>query len=41
MIVYVASFLTPAILEDLRRFDCRLLSSFTDGLAFIQAQPSA
>jgi predicted nucleic acid-binding protein len=34
-------FLTPAILEDLRRFDCRLLSSFTDGLAFIQAQLSA
>jgi predicted nucleic acid-binding protein len=33
-------FLTPAILEDLRRFDCRLLSSFTDGLALIQAQPS-
>lgn len=33
-------FLTPAILEDLRRFDCRLLSSFTDGLAFIQAQLS-
>lgn len=34
-------FLTPAILENLRRFDCRLLSSFTDGLAFIRAQPSA
>lgn len=33
-------FLTPAILEDLRRYDCRLLSSFTDGLAFIQAQLS-
>lgn len=31
-------FLTPAILEDLRRFDCRLLSSFSDGLSFIRSQ---
>ena len=30
-------FLTPAIQEDLKRFDCRLISSFRDGLAFIGA----
>jgi predicted nucleic acid-binding protein len=30
-------FLTPAIQEDLKRFECRLISSFRDGLAFIGA----
>lgn len=30
-------FLTPAIQQDLKRFDCRLISSFRDGLAFIGA----